>query len=163
MPFGSTFQRFIDQVCRDFSNDIVVFSNSEKEHKLRVLELFERIDTFGVGVNVLKSEFGKDSILFLDHLVLSENIKPLPDILNQFKIILYPLQWISYIHGWTWFSIIESRGNLFSCTIEWYVAGNIKTGYKLNWSTKSDAALLANSSLLIYLDSFSLFLLMQVV
>ena len=48
MPFGSTFQRFIDQVCRNFSNDIVVFSNSEKEHKLRVLELFERIDTFGV-------------------------------------------------------------------------------------------------------------------
>ena len=52
MPFGlrnasATFQRFIDQVCQGLSNvmvcvdDVVVFSNSEEEHKLHVLELFE--------------------------------------------------------------------------------------------------------------------------
>ena len=45
---SATFQRFIDQVCQGLSNiiayvdDIVVFSNSEEEHKLLVLELFER-------------------------------------------------------------------------------------------------------------------------
>ena len=74
MPFGlrnasATFQHFIDQVCQGLSNvmayvdDIVVFSNSE-EHKLHVLELIERLDKFGVCVNISKCEFGKNSKLF---------------------------------------------------------------------------------------------------
>ena len=100
MPFGlrnasATFQPFIDQVCQGLSNviayvdDIVVFSNSEEEHKLHVWELFERLDKFGVCVIVSKCEFGKNSISFLGHLVSSEGIKPSPDKIDAIQN--YPL------------------------------------------------------------------------
>ena len=100
MPFvlrnaSATFQRFFDQVCQGLSNvmaytdDIVVFSNSEEKHKLHVLELFERLDKFGVCVNISKCEFGKNGISFPGHLVSSEGIKPLPDKIDAIQN--YPL------------------------------------------------------------------------
>ena len=51
-----------------YVDDITVFLNTE-EHKFHVSELFKRLDKFGVLTNVLKCEFGVNSVLFLGHSV----------------------------------------------------------------------------------------------
>ena len=90
MPFGlrnasATFQRFIDGVCHRmpyvsaYVDDIIVFSKNELEHKQHVLQLFQRLNKFGVSINVSKCEFGKHQIMILGHLISHDGIKPLPD------------------------------------------------------------------------------------
>ena len=67
----ATFQRFIQQVCQSLRNamsyvdDIIVFSNTEEEHRLHVFETFQRLDKFNVGINVSKYEFDVKSLSFL--------------------------------------------------------------------------------------------------
>ena len=175
MPFGlrnasATFQRFIDQVCQGLSNviayvdDIVVFSNSEEEHKLHVLELFERLDKFGVCVNISKCEFGNRSISFLGHLVSSEGIKPLPDKIDAIQN--YPLpttakQLRRYLGMIQYYNRFIPKAADFLAPLNDMLRGNVKNSNKLSWSAKSETAfvdsktLLASSSLLVYPDSLS--------
>ena len=100
MPFGfrnasATFQRFIDGVCHGmlyvlaYVDDIIVFSNNELEHKQHVLQLFQRLNEFGISINVSKCEFGKHQIVFLGHLISHDGIKPLPDKVEAIQ--KYPL------------------------------------------------------------------------
>ena len=69
MPFGlrsaaQTFQRFIDQVLRDFHfcyayiDDILIASATPKEHQQHLTSVFERLKEYGVIINPSKCQFG---------------------------------------------------------------------------------------------------------
>lgn len=90
MPFGlknsaQAFQNLMDTVCRglDFTfvyiDDILVASNDIATHKEHLRLLFQRLQEFGMVINVAKCQFGHDTINFLGHRINSTGSFPLPD------------------------------------------------------------------------------------
>ena len=90
MPFGlknaaQAFQRLMDTVCQglDFAfvyiDDILVASRDIKTHKEHLRLLFQRLQEYGLVINVSKSQFGRDTIDFLGHCITHAGIMPLPD------------------------------------------------------------------------------------
>ncbi|BHF57122.1 hypothetical protein SprV_0100006300 [Sparganum proliferum] len=89
MPFGlrnvaQTFQRFIDHVLRGlpfvyaYSDDLLVASRNEEQHKEHLALVFNRLDKFGVVINPSKCVLGVPSPAFLGNQVDSEGLRPLP-------------------------------------------------------------------------------------
>ncbi|BHF68118.1 hypothetical protein SprV_0301114800 [Sparganum proliferum] len=89
MPFGlrnaaQTFQRFIDHVLRGlpfvyaYTEDLLVASRNEEEHKEHLALVFDRLDKYGVVINPSKCVLGGPSLEFLCHQVDSEGLRPLP-------------------------------------------------------------------------------------
>ena len=87
MPFGlrnaaQTFQRFIDDVCRDldfvfvYLDDILIASSSLTEHLQHLRTLFERLSSHGLVINPTKCEFGKPEVNFLSHTINAYGIRP---------------------------------------------------------------------------------------
>ncbi|BHF72441.1 hypothetical protein SprV_0401550700 [Sparganum proliferum] len=89
IPFGlrnvtQTFQRFIDHVLRGlpfvyvYTDDLLIASRNEVEHKEHLALVFDRLDKFGVVINPSKCVLGVPSLEFLGHQVDSEGLRPLP-------------------------------------------------------------------------------------
>ena len=87
MPFGlrnaaQTFQRFIDDVCRDldfvfiYLDDILVASSSPDEHLQHLQILFQRLSDHGLVINPAKCEFGKSEVAFLSHTISAAGMRP---------------------------------------------------------------------------------------
>lgn len=82
---GQTFQRFMDDVLRDFDfayayiDDVSISSKDEAEHEKHLRMIFERFREFGIVINVSKCHFGQKEIDFLGHRVSKDGITPLPD------------------------------------------------------------------------------------
>lgn len=90
MPFGlknaaQAFQRLMDTVCQglDFAfvyiDDILVASKDDESHQEHLRLLFQRLQGYGLVINVSKSQFGRDAIDFLGHHITHTGIMPLPD------------------------------------------------------------------------------------
>ena len=90
MPFGlknaaQAFQRLMDTVCQGldstfvYVDDILVASKDTKEHELHLRQLFQRIQEYGLVINVAKCQFGREGIDFLGHRVTQHGITPLPE------------------------------------------------------------------------------------
>jgi len=90
MSFGlrnaaQTFQRFIDEVLRDFDfcyaylDDILIASSSEEEHIKHLRTLFGRLQEYGVVINPAKCVFGQPEVEFLGYWVTGEGTRPLPE------------------------------------------------------------------------------------
>ena len=90
MPYGlrnaaQTFQRFMDDVCREldfvfvYLDDILIASRSEVEHREHLRRLFETLAEHNVVLNPAKCEFGATSLEFLGHNIDSSGASPLPD------------------------------------------------------------------------------------
>ena len=100
LPFGlsnaaQTFQRFIDEVLRGLSfsysylDDILIASKNPEEHYLHLKAILERLQKYGLTINIDKCEFGVKEIEFLGHWVSGEGITPLK---SKVKAILdYPV------------------------------------------------------------------------
>lgn len=93
MPFGlknapATFQRFINSIlmgldfCFAYLDDILIASSTLEQHKEHLLKIFERLNNNGIKINVAKSEFGKNEIIFLGHQITTEGTKPDPEKVN---------------------------------------------------------------------------------
>ena len=87
MPFGlrnaaQTFQRFIDQVVSDlqfcfaYIDDLLIASSSPSEHLEHLRTLFSRLASYGILINVNKSQFGLSELDFLGHHVDATGILP---------------------------------------------------------------------------------------
>ncbi len=87
MPFGlrnaaQTFQRFMDDVCRDlgfvfvYLDDILVASATAEEHLQHLRTLFQRLSDHGLVINPAKCEFGKKEVNFLSHTISAAGIRP---------------------------------------------------------------------------------------
>lgn len=100
MNFGlrnaaSTFQRFIDEVLQDlpfcfaYQDDILVASKSREEHFKNLYEIFNRLQAFGIIINLSKTVFEATEIQFLGYQVSEHGIKPLEDKVKS--ILSFPL------------------------------------------------------------------------
>lgn len=89
MQFGlcnasQTFQRFMNKVLGDlefvvvFIDDVCIASSNAKEHEQHVRIVFERLQKYGLVINVAKSRFAQSEVEFLGYLVSEHGISPLP-------------------------------------------------------------------------------------
>ena len=82
---AQTCQRFVDEITRGlefvyaYVDDFLVASETEEQHREHLRILFERLNQYGVVINLAKCEFGVDEIAFLGHTVNAQGIKPLAD------------------------------------------------------------------------------------
>lgn len=98
MTFGlrnasQTFQRFMHEIlrgvnCYCFVDDILLFSEDETSHTALLHEVLQRLDKYGVTLNVDKCEFGKTKIEFLGYEVSGEGIAPTQERIEA--IVNYP-------------------------------------------------------------------------
>lgn len=90
MPFGlrnagQTFQRLLDTVTQGlprifcYIDDILVASESERQHETDLRALCERLQEHGLTVNREKSEFGVSELSFLGHKITTSGVEPLRD------------------------------------------------------------------------------------
>ena len=108
MPFGlrnaaQTFQRCMDEVLRGLhfcSNgyDILVASATPEEHLEHLRMVFERLEKYGLVINVTKSHFGVAELDFLGHHVNSTGIR----ILEEFDSGIPPTGHSAEIAGVPW-------------------------------------------------------------
>ena len=62
-----------------YIDDILVASKDVETHKEHLRLLFQRLQEYGLVINVSKSQFGCDTIDFLGHHITHAGIMPLPD------------------------------------------------------------------------------------
>lgn len=90
MSFGlknapATFQRFINEVFSGLNfvfpylDDILIASTSEEQHEIHLKLVFERLNNYGLRINISKSVFGVEEINFLGYFITSQGSRPLPD------------------------------------------------------------------------------------
>ena len=88
MPFGmvnssATFQRLVDEVlrdcnsfCRQYIDDIAIFSNSWQEHLVHVDTVLTKLQEAGLTVKPSKCIFACQQVTYLGHTVGNGQIKP---------------------------------------------------------------------------------------
>lgn len=87
MPFGlknapATFQRLMNAIIADlqgteaYIDDLIVYSRSWEEHLGQLDELFSRLETANLVVNLAKSEFAKGKVTYLGHIVGQGQVAP---------------------------------------------------------------------------------------
>ncbi|GBG72919.1 hypothetical protein CBR_g12640 [Chara braunii] len=89
MPFGltnapATFQSLMDKVLREqigrfvvvYMDDILIFSKSMEEHLEHLQEVLAILKKTQLHLNLEKSEFGKDSIIYLGHRLSAAGLEP---------------------------------------------------------------------------------------
>lgn len=96
VPFGlrnaaQTFQRFIDQVLSDlpfvcaYIDDVLIASQTRKEHIGHVRQVFERLKQYGIVLNPLKCAFGQSEVIFLGHHISEGGISPSPEMVKSIQ------------------------------------------------------------------------------
>lgn len=87
LPFGlsggpSTYQQFMNDNFLDFEafvscyiDDLIVFSNSVKEHKAHVRLVLERLRRMGIQVDILKTEFFTTEVRYLGLIITTNGVK----------------------------------------------------------------------------------------
>jgi hypothetical protein len=87
MPFGlknapATFQRMINQIvtdipgCEAYIDDVIIYSETWDEHVERIRLLFQKLAYANLTVNLVKSEFGQTTVLYLGHVVGQGQVRP---------------------------------------------------------------------------------------
>ncbi|KAL7075758.1 hypothetical protein ACQ4LE_005395 [Meloidogyne hapla] len=90
LPFGvksapAIFQKLMDELISGlhgvfaYLDDLIIVSKNETEHKEVLFELFERIENYGLKIQLEKCNFFKSELKFLGHIVSKEGIKPDPE------------------------------------------------------------------------------------
>jgi hypothetical protein len=82
-----TFTRVMDEVllglgnvtCLVFMDDVLVFGRTLQEHTGRLREVFERLRSAKLTLNLEKCHFAKDSVEYLGHCVTREGVRPSED------------------------------------------------------------------------------------
>lgn len=88
---GQTFQRFVDEItrglnfCYAYLDDFLVFSRDEREHENHLRRLFNKLQEYGLVINMSKCVFGASSVTFLGYSVSSAGIKPLNEKVEAIK------------------------------------------------------------------------------
>ena len=102
MPFGlknaaQTFQRLMDTILRGipcifvYMDDILVSSSNRTEHADHLRQVFKALSLSGMLVQRRKYVIGVTEIDFLGHHVTTSDIKPLPELVQQFVNSLFQI------------------------------------------------------------------------
>ncbi|KAG6457967.1 hypothetical protein O3G_MSEX010581 [Manduca sexta] len=79
-----------DEVLRNLNfvfvyiDDVIIASSGSLEHRGHIREVLQRLDKYGITINLSKSEFGKSELNFLGYHVSKDGMKPLEE---QVKVI----------------------------------------------------------------------------
>lgn len=65
------------QVCAVYLDDVVIYSDSGKEHLVRLKALFERLILTRLTINLAKCEFGRATVTYLGKVVGQGEVQPL--------------------------------------------------------------------------------------
>ncbi|GFR28647.1 hypothetical protein TNCT_4131 [Trichonephila clavata] len=139
-----------------YLDDILIASESEEEHKTHVRAVFQKLNEYGLTINVSKCVFGVPEISFLGHLVTKNGIKPLPDKVDpiQPKTIK---EFRRFLGLPNFFRRFLPRAAHSQTHLNDFLKGSKRNdNRKINWSeqAKSDfqncKALLANATLLVH-------------
>ncbi|KAL7070485.1 hypothetical protein ACQ4LE_010395 [Meloidogyne hapla] len=90
LPFGvksapGIFQRFMDKLISGipgvfaYLDDVIIVSRNIEEHKVRLFEIFDRIEKWGLKIQLEKCNFFKEKLKFLGHIVSKSGIEPDPE------------------------------------------------------------------------------------
>ena len=92
MPFGLTnapaiFQRamtkalqgLVGKICMVYIDDIIVYSQNEKQHAKDLEAVFQRLKQFGLQLKPSKCEIGKDQLDLLGYIISAQGIQPQPE------------------------------------------------------------------------------------
>ncbi|GFR27780.1 retrovirus-related Pol polyprotein from transposon 17.6, partial [Trichonephila clavata] len=88
-------KRFINEVLFGlefvfpYLDDILIASDSEEQHKTHLKLVFDRLQKYGLQVNISKSSLGVTQLEFLGNLITPEGSKPLPEKVDV--ILLYKI------------------------------------------------------------------------
>ncbi len=88
MPFGlrnagQSFQQFMDEVLAglDFAfcylDDILIASSNEDEHLQHLQQVLQRLQQYGLVLNMEKWELGRQQVDFLGHHITAEGATPI--------------------------------------------------------------------------------------
>ncbi|XP_062714057.1 uncharacterized protein K02A2.6-like [Aedes albopictus] len=93
---SEVFQSIIERILkgikyvRVFIDDIMVFAPTKHQHDATLREVIQRLEEYGITINLKKCEFGKPEVTFMGH-VLSENgIKPTLDKVEAIRRLREP-------------------------------------------------------------------------
>lgn len=65
--------------CFCYIDDILVASKSLEEHTKHLRTVFERLQEYGISLNVSKCNFGAGSVQYLSYAIDKNGTRPLPD------------------------------------------------------------------------------------
>ena len=148
MPFGlknaaQAFQRLMDTVCQGleftfvYVDDILVASRDVKAHEQHLRLLFQRLQEYGLVINVSKSQFGRNTIDFLGHHITPTGIMPLPAKVDAITQICQPVtvkglqEFVGMVNFYRRFIPAAAQTMLPLFEV---LANQPKTGKTLNWS-----------------------------
>ena len=103
MPFGlcnapATFQRCMQNVlgelnltfCLIYLDDVIIYSETEEDHLVRLRAVFERIRTHGLRLKPSKCKFFQKEITYLAHHISGDGIRPSGDNVAVIKAVKEP-------------------------------------------------------------------------
>jgi hypothetical protein len=98
MSFGlcnapSTFQRCMELIFRGmqwktlliYLDDIILYSSNLDDHFDKINEVLFRLKNAGLKLKPSKCEFLKDEVVYLEHVVCKDGIKPNPNVIESVK------------------------------------------------------------------------------
>ena len=100
MPFGmknapATFQRMVNKLVRDidgcegYIDDVVIYSDNWSDHIRQITRFFQIMREAKLTINLMKSEFGKDTVKYLGHTVGQGQVRRLDAKIQT--IVKYPI------------------------------------------------------------------------
>ena len=81
----------MNTACRGHSfvfvylDDILIFSQSQEEHKAHLRQLFGRLQEHGLVISLSKCQFGVIEIDFLGHHINQQSVFPLPEMVDAIR------------------------------------------------------------------------------
>ena len=87
---GATFQRMmnkvlsdlIGEICLVYLDDIIIYSNSEKDHLEHVRRVLKRLKEFNLKIKLKKCKFAEKKVEYISHIIENGTIRPNPAKIN---------------------------------------------------------------------------------
>lgn len=139
------FQKFMEGVLRDipgvsvFIDDIRVTAASDDEHWNRLTEVLKRLNELNMRVNLQKSEFMKDHIVYCGHIIDRNGIRQVPKKAEAIMNMKIPT---SREEVRAFLGLINYYGRFLSnlSTVLYPVNQLLKDNVKFHWSSDCDKA-----------------------
>ena len=93
---GNTFQRLMDTALRGIDNtycyidDILIASENEEQHRKDMRNVLQRLDSYGLKLNIQKCVLNQSSLEYLGYQVSKDGIKPLEEKINTITNLKRP-------------------------------------------------------------------------
>ena len=88
----------LEDFARNYMDDILIASYTDKEHLDHITQVFERFSKFKMKLKLTKCEFGRSEIQFLGHIINHEGIRTLPEKQKKSQRSRHPGMRTKYAH-----------------------------------------------------------------